>query len=188
MTTRLILKASTKLASGFGRPPTVFELANETSLSPLEIDACLLALNIRASLGKASNPFFSKEGGDLPNEDIYLVSQNLGPEDLFEAKEELRSTYRRVKEVLDCLTLLNLPKRYVPIFRMRYGLNENGEPQTLEAIGDQLATNKVQIHRILKNIWDKLKEAGIEGGEKWLLREVERIRDLEDLTNQVEPI
>lgn len=183
--TSLILKASSKLASTLGRVPTIVEVAKEASLLPHQVEECLQALKIRASLGNLAGFLSPGDEKESPEREIPPSSRNLGPDQLLEAKEELAMACARIRQLLSCLKVMSVSKRDLEVFRLRYGLGDSVETKTLEEIGERFGTHKVQIHRILKRVWEKLEEKGFEGGENWLGQELEKIHDLEDLTNQI---
>lgn len=186
--TKLILKASSKLASELGRAPTIVEVAKEASLLPYQVERCLLALKIRASLGNPAKLLGSGDDEESSWREIPSSSRNLGPDQLLEAKEELEIACTRIRQLLSCLKVMSVSKRDLEVFRMRYGLGDSVETQTLEEIGKRFGTHKVQVHRILNRVWEKLEKKGFKGGGNWLGQELEKIHDLEDLTDQIAEI
>jgi RNA polymerase primary sigma factor len=87
----------------------------------------------------------------------------LNPEHLALIKEELFFAHKKVRAVTRLVKIL-CSERDKEIFRLRYGLDEILEPQTLESIAEKFSLTRERIRQILDNkIWPKLKSMGVKG-------------------------
>jgi RNA polymerase primary sigma factor len=143
MTTRLI-KISRQLSQELGREPTVEEIAERMNVTPARVMEIIkisqepISLSTPVGEDKDSllGDFIEDEETRRPAES---VSQNL-------LREE-------IERVLETLT-----EREKKILKMRFGL-DNGDPRTLEMVGEEFEVTRERIRQIEAKALRKLKHS-----------------------------
>lgn len=181
-----LMRASQILLQQSGREPTPEEIAEAVSERVEKVKWALQHMRM------LTTPYLEELLGadqdeDTPGWEERVESPELGPEQLLIAKEELRLTCKRIKDVLSRVSSSDLwMKTWEHVFRMRYGLDGTLEPKTLEEIGQAIHRTRERVRQILQSFWDKLYRLGMRKvSDEWLLNEVDRIRQLEALTGEV---
>jgi RNA polymerase primary sigma factor len=132
-----------RLEPGLGRPATNEELAHASGLTLRHVEEALGVAEARVSLNQPVGDSDSGELGDL--------FADAGVEDPEEhAEGALRS--RAVREAL-----AELPDRERRILELRFGLD--GEPRSLEAIGQELGLTRERIRQLEKQALAKLTDS-----------------------------
>jgi RNA polymerase primary sigma factor len=121
-----------KLEPQLGRPPTHEELAKATGLSLTHVQEALDVPEARVSLNAPIGGEDDSEFGDL------------FADDTSDSPEEVAEDALRARAVRDALA--ELPERERRIVEMRFGLD--GEPRSLEAIGDELGLTRERIRQL----------------------------------------
>ncbi|MCM1981742.1 sigma-70 family RNA polymerase sigma factor [Lyngbya confervoides] len=134
-----------------GRNPSMAELAVASEMSPQELEMLMkqFAQTSCVSLDR-------RVSKDAETDLIHLIASD-GP-GTFEAIAQ-QGTQEFLGELLD-----QLPEREAVILRLRYGL-EDGEPQSLQAVGDQLGLSRERIRQL----------------EKKALAQLRRVQDVQQL-------
>ena len=120
-----------KLEPELGRAPTHEELAKSTGLSLTHVEEALGVAEARVSL----NAPVGEDDGELG--DLFADEDAENPEEL--AEDALRA--RAVRDAL-----AELPERERRIVELRFGLD--GEPRSLEAIGEELGLTRERIRQL----------------------------------------
>ena len=149
-----VQRAQNGLESRLGRRPTAAELADEVALTPARV-AEVLAMSTEAV--SISTPLSDEGEGELGDvmEDVTAISPldqamaNSVPEEL-----------ARLLAVLD--------EREREILRLRYGLDQ-GEPRTLEEVGERMHLTRERIRQIESRALCKLRHPSLETGARDLL-------------------
>ena len=147
-----IVRAERDLVAKLGRQPTDQEVAKAAKLPVKQVREVKSAARAVTSLDRPIGDDDSGSYGDLfaaehpPTEDE--VEINLRQETLHKA-------------------LLELPDRDRKVLRLRYGLDGDQEPLSLEAIGKQLGLTRERVRQIEANALETLS----------MLREVDSLRD-----------
>jgi RNA polymerase primary sigma factor len=137
------------LAEELDRPPTSREIADDLEISESEVDALLrlgssdLSLNDRVGAGRG--------GADGP-ELAELLEQGAVP--LVEEELLHRSVAGRVRHALE-----ELDRREREVVELRYGLDRDGEPRTLQEVGELLNLSRERIRQIESRAMDKLRRS-----------------------------
>ena len=135
------------LAAQLDRTPTTAEIASDLSISEADVEALQriggsdLSLNQHVGHGDAEG----SELGDLLEQD--------GIEDV---EHELihRAAAERVREALH-----DLDDKEREVVTLRFGLDRDGEPRTLQEIGDALGVSRERIRQIEARAKDKLRRS-----------------------------
>src|SRR4249919_1734341 len=125
-------RASRRLEVELGREPTKEELAEATGLPMQHIDEALGAAHASVSLNQTVSADDEGELGDL-------FADREAADPFEEAEESLRK--QGVRRALDAL-----PERERRILELRFGFD--GEPWTLEAIGNELDLTRERVRQL----------------------------------------
>ncbi len=137
-------RARNHLAQCFGRDPTVEEIAAELKLSPQKLVMVRRAINAYAVAGLGVG---GEEGRDL--EHLYgsaLVTN--APR-----RSSLLDDYDR--DQIDAILGTVLQERERVVIHLRFGLDD-GEPQTLEQIGERIGLTRERVRQIENKALRKL--------------------------------
>jgi RNA polymerase primary sigma factor len=125
-------RAARRLEVELGREPTKEELAEATGLPMQHVDEALGAAHASVSLNQTVGADDEGELGDL-------FADREAPDPFDEAEESLRR--QGVRKALDAL-----PERERRILELRFGFE--GEPWTLEAIGQELDLTRERVRQL----------------------------------------
>jgi RNA polymerase primary sigma factor len=125
--------AERKLLTELERTPTDEEIANESKLPLKQVREVRHAARAVTSLDK---PVGDEGGGSLG--DIVAVSEG-GPEQEVHISLERDAVHRAIAE---------LPRREQEVVKMRFGLNGDPDPQSLEQIGRHLGLTRERVRQI----------------------------------------
>jgi RNA polymerase primary sigma factor len=128
-----IARAERKLLTELERTPTDEEIAAESKLPLKQVREVRHAARAVASLDKPVG-----DEGDSSLGDIVAVSED-GPEQEVHVSLERDALHRAIAE---------LPKREQEVVKMRYGLDGDPDPQSLEQIGRHLGLTRERVRQI----------------------------------------
>ena len=128
-----IARAERKLVSELERTPTDEEIANESKLPLKQVRDVRHAARAVTSLDRPLG-----EAGDSSLGDLVAVSEG-GPEQEVHVSLEHDALRRAVAE---------LPTREQEVVKLRYGLNGDPDPQSLEQIGRHLGLTRERVRQI----------------------------------------
>jgi RNA polymerase primary sigma factor len=128
-----IARAERKLITKLGRPPTVEELAKATRLSAKHVTEVLKAPRTVTSLDKPIGSEGQATLGEL------FASEEARPEEEVEVSLREQALHRALKK---------LPEREREVIKMRYGLNGDVAPTSLEEIGRRLNLTRERVRQI----------------------------------------
>ncbi|MFL5930197.1 MAG: sigma-70 family RNA polymerase sigma factor [Gaiellaceae bacterium] len=128
-----IARAERKLVSELERTPTDEEIANESKLPLKQVREVRHAARAVTSLDRPLG-----EEGDSSFGDLVAVSEG-GPEQEVHVSLEHDALRRAVAE---------LPTREQEVVKLRYGLNGDPDPQSLEQIGRHLGLTRERVRQI----------------------------------------
>ena len=128
-----IARAERKLVSELERTPTDEEIANESKLPLKQVREVRHAARAVTSLDRPLG-----EDGDSSLGDLVAVSEG-GPEQEVHVSLEHDALRRAVAE---------LPTREQEVVKLRYGLNGDPDPQSLEQIGRHLGLTRERVRQI----------------------------------------
>jgi len=128
-----IARAERKLVSELERTPTDEEIANESKIPLKQVRDVRHAARAVTSLDRPLG-----EEGDSSLGDVVAVSEG-GPEQEVHVSLERDALHRAVAE---------LPGREQEVVKMRYGLNGDRDPQSLEQIGRHLGLTRERVRQI----------------------------------------
>ena len=128
-----IARAERKLLPELGRAPTDQELAKESKLPVKQVRDVRNAARAVTSLDK---PIGAE--GDSSLGDIVAVAEN-GPEQEVHVSLEQDALHRAVAE---------LPDREREVVKLRFGLNGDADPKSLEEIGQRLGVTRERVRQI----------------------------------------
>jgi len=135
------------LTEQLDRPPTSLELAEDLDISVADVDALRrigssdVSLNERVGRGDG-------DGAELAD----LLEQDVVPP----VDEELlhRSAAARVRAALG-----DLDEKEREVVELRFGLDRDGEPRTLQEVGDRLGLSRERIRQIESRAKEKLRRS-----------------------------
>lgn len=135
------------LAEQLDRAPTTTEIARDLSISESDVEALTrirgsdLSLNEHVGRGDSEG----SELGDLIQQDA-----------VEDVEHELihRAAAERIREALD-----DLDEKEREVVTLRFGLDRDGEPRTLQEIGDALGVSRERIRQIEARAKDKLRRS-----------------------------
>jgi RNA polymerase primary sigma factor len=135
-----IARAERDLAPQLGRPPTEEEVAKQAKLPLKHVREVRQAARAITSLDK---PIGEGEGalGDL------VAGEQAAPEEDLTVSLEQEVLRRAVAQ---------LPEREREVVKLRYGLNGDRDPASLEAIGRQLGITRERVRQIEANALEQL--------------------------------
>ena len=128
-----IARAERELTAKLERPPTDAEIAKQAKLSTKHVREVRAAARAVTSLDK---PLGDDDGGALGD---LFASEERAPE------EEVHVSLQ--EEVLH-RALAELPEREQNVLRLRYGLNGDSDPKSLEEIGRVLGLTRERVRQI----------------------------------------
>jgi RNA polymerase primary sigma factor len=128
-----IVRAERKLVAELERTPTDEEIARESKLPLKQVREVRHAARAVTSLDKPVG-----DEGDASLGDVVAVSEG-GPEQEVHLSLEHDALRRAVAE---------LPKREQEVVKMRYGLNGDPDPKSLEQIGRHLGLTRERVRQI----------------------------------------
>ncbi len=130
---RKIVAAHRKLAGRLGREPTPEEIAAATGLEPAQVNELAEAPRVVTSLDR------------LVGDEDETTLGALIPADTLDIGEEVHISLER-KQVREAVERMSEPSR--SIIRLRYGLDENCEPQSYAAIGRALSLGPDRVRQL----------------------------------------
>ena len=139
---RRIARAERELRAKLGRDPTDREVAEEAKLPLDQLNEVRRAARAVTSLDRPVG-----EDGNATYGDIVAKEQAPPPE------EEVRVTLGR--EALD-RALADLPDREREVVKLRYGLNGDGNPASLEEIGRRLGITRERVRQVEAKALERL--------------------------------
>jgi RNA polymerase primary sigma factor len=147
-----LARAERELVISLGRQPTDQELAKAAKLPLRQVREVKSAARAVTSLDRPIGEDDSGSYGDL------------FPADQVQTEEEVEVSLRQetLRKALDVL-----PARERTVLELRYGLNGDREPQSLESIGKELGITRERVRQIEANALETLS----------MLREVESLRE-----------
>jgi RNA polymerase primary sigma factor len=128
-----IARAERKLLPELGRPPTDEELAKESKLPVKQVREVRQAARAVTSLDKPMGADGDSTFGDI------VAIEGRGPEQEVHLSLEQDAVRRAVAE---------LPEREREVVRMRFGLDGDADPQSLEQIGRHLGLTRERVRQI----------------------------------------
>lgn len=137
-----------ELTDQLDRAPTTAEIAKDLHISEADVDAL-------RRIGSSDLSLNDHIGGDDPGDNRELgdlIEQHLVPP----ADEDLihQSAVERVREALG-----ELDEKEREIVSLRFGFDRDGEPRTLQEIGDALGLSRERIRQIEARAKDKLRRS-----------------------------
>jgi RNA polymerase primary sigma factor len=136
-----IARAERELAAQHGRPPTDEEVAKKTRLSVAQVRDVRKAPRAVTSLDK---PLGAENEGTLTE---LVPAEGAGPEEELDVslrEQALRSA------------LAELPERQREVLKLRYGLNGDENPKSLEEIGRRLGLTRERVRQIETSALEQL--------------------------------
>ena len=136
------------LAEHLDRAPTTSEIARDLSISEADVDALRRIGSSDVSLNEHVGVHDEGEGREL----VDLIEQHSVPpvdEDLIH-----RAAIDRVREALD-----ELDDKEREVVSLRFGFDRDGEPRTLQEIGDVLGLSRERIRQIETRAKEKLRRS-----------------------------
>ena len=145
-TIQRVKNVARQAAMELGRRPTVQELAAILQISTDKLSEVMAAMRTPVSL---HSPIGSEDEGTLEE----FISDTLrdGPDQ--EATDRLLR-----KDLLNFLDQALFPKEKVVVI-LRYGLDETGEPRTLEEVGEILDITRERVRQLESRALKKLRES-----------------------------
>ena len=137
---RRVRAASGEIAHATGETPTITELARATGMSELSVSRRLDAAGVSCSLDDPIG-----DGAALTWADVLVDVDSSSPED-----DARRSGARAI--VLSLVS--GLPDREAEVVRRRFGFE--GDPETLEEIGDRLGVTRERVRQLENQALRKL--------------------------------
>ena len=128
-----LARAERALTTNLGRPPTEEEIAKAAKLPLKQVREVRQAARAVTSLDR---PFGDEESGSLGD---VMAGESPGPEEEVTVSLSLDTLRRAVAE---------LPDRERDVVKMRYGLNGDIEPASLEEIGRRLGLTRERVRQI----------------------------------------
>jgi RNA polymerase primary sigma factor len=130
------------------RPPTVREIADDLAISEESVDALLRIGSSDVSLSERLGDRSEPDGPELGD----LIEQEAVPA----VEDELlhKAAAARVRAALG-----ELDQKEREIVELRYGLDRDGEPRTLQEVGDMLALSRERIRQIESRAKEKLRRS-----------------------------
>jgi RNA polymerase primary sigma factor len=128
-----ISRAERELIAKLERPPTDAEVADKAKLPIKQVREVRAAARAVASLDKPVGDDDSASFGDL------FASDEAGPDEQVEVELTERALHSAVAE---------LPEREQQILKLRYGLNGESDPKSLEEIGKILGITRERVRQL----------------------------------------
>jgi RNA polymerase primary sigma factor len=137
------------LAAQLERPPTSREIADDLSISEADVDALL-------RIGSSDLSLSDRVGAGRDEADALELGEMIEQAAVPPIEEELlhRAAADRVRAALD-----ELDEKEREIVELRFGLDRDGEPRTLQEVGDMLALSRERIRQIESRAKDKLRRS-----------------------------
>jgi RNA polymerase primary sigma factor len=136
------------LTEQLDRAPTTSEIARDLSISEADVDALRRIGSSDVSLNEHVGVHDEGEGRELAD----LLEQHMVPpvdEDLIH-----EAAVARIREALD-----ELDDKEREVVSLRFGLDRDGEPRTLQEIGDALGLSRERIRQIETRAKEKLRRS-----------------------------
>jgi RNA polymerase primary sigma factor len=137
---RKIARAERELIAKLGRAPTEEEVSKASKLPLKQVREVRQAARAVTSLDRAVGE------GDASYGDLF-AGDEAPPEELIQVSLE-QDVLRRAVE--------NLPEREQMVVKLRYGLNGDGSPQSLEEIGRKLGLTRERVRQVEARALERL--------------------------------
>jgi RNA polymerase primary sigma factor len=138
---RKIARAERELTAKLGRAPTEQEIAKAAKLPVKQLrevrEAARAVTSLDRPLGEQGETAF----GEL------VAGQDPGPEETLHVSLDEDTLYRAIRE---------LPERERIVVQLRYGLNGDSTPKSLEEIGRQLGLTRERVRQVEKDALARL--------------------------------
>jgi RNA polymerase primary sigma factor len=138
-----ISRAERELTAKLERPPTDEEIAKKTKLSLKHVREVRAAARAVTSLDKAVG-----EGGDTSFGDL-IAGEGAEPSEEVHVSFAEQAVRRAVN---------TLPEREREVVKLRYGMNGDRDPQSLEQIGKTLGLTRERVRQIESQALQRLAE------------------------------
>ena len=142
-------RVSERLAQELGREPSYDELAEESSLTPEQVETTLLAAREPVQLDELVG-----DEENRPRADLVADSES-------ELPEEAAARQLLVESI--SFLLGALPQREARIIRLRFGL-ENGETHSMSQIGQLMGYSRERIRQLQHAALSKLRQMQVDHG------------------------
>jgi RNA polymerase primary sigma factor len=136
-----IARAERRLLTKLGRPPTPEELAKETRLSVKHVNEVLAAPRAVTSLDKPIGDQADRTLGEV------VAGEGDRPEEEIEVSLREQALHRALRK---------LPEREQAVLKLRYGINGDVSPASLDEIGRQLNLTRERVRQIEMKALEKL--------------------------------
>jgi RNA polymerase primary sigma factor len=136
-----IARAERELAAALGRPPTDQEIAKKARLSVKQVVEVRRAPRAVTSLDK---PLGEENEGTLGE---LVPAEGVGPEEELDVSLREQALRKALSE---------LPDRERDVLKLRYGLNGDENPKSLEEIGRRLGLTRERVRQIETDALEKL--------------------------------
>ena len=134
-------RAERKLTTKLGRPPTIEELAKATRLSVKHVTEVMKAPRTVTSLDKPIGTEGDATLGEL------FASEEARPDEEVEVSLREQALHRALKK---------LPDREREVIKLRYGLDGDTDPTSLEEIGRRLNITRERVRQIEMSALERL--------------------------------
>jgi RNA polymerase primary sigma factor len=139
---RKMVRAERELRAKLGREPTDEEIAKATKLRLDQLREVRAAARAVTSLDRPVG-----EAGDTSFGDLVATENSAGPED----EVRVALGYEALQRAL-----ADLPDREREVVRLRYGLNGDSDPASLEEIGRRLGVTRERVRQIEAQALERL--------------------------------
>ena len=166
-----------------GREPTNEEIAQKAEFDTRLVErAQKYALLRIVSTDEAADADSQERKGFFARE--LLISEQLSPEDMTIAREQLVEYCNDIRTLLWTFTLLKgMKDRNIDIFKKRYGLYDNTfEGWTLEEISREHNLTRERVRQIVEKMWIRVAKHIPGASDAWLQTRIESIYSLETVT------
>jgi RNA polymerase primary sigma factor len=137
-----------ELSAELDRAPTTREIAEDLDISEADVDALF---QIGVSDVSLSERIGDADGGEGPELGDLIEQATVPP-----AEEELM--HRTLREQIRA-ALGDLDEKERAVMRLRFGLDGDGEPKTLQEVGDALHLSRERIRQIESRAKEKLRRS-----------------------------
>lgn len=176
-----VMAVSARLVQELGHEPLSDEIAARLECSVEKVEESLHRMKMTTVY---TDDLIMEDGEENHGQSLLNIvpSQNLTPEQIIMAREELRLSSQNIRQML--LKLKSLSSRDRTIFRLYYGLGNHLEGITYNEISKKFGITKQRVDQIIKKCLIRIRSTRADA-QAWLEGEIEKIKLLENITGEV---
>ncbi len=180
-----IKNATQEIVGRTGNQPTIQELIEHLGVPESAIKLAMFAKSHASSLDQET---LSDKAGSTFFRDRFADQTEFGTSTYVEVESELHAAEARMKEFMEVLeTHPKISPRNCSVFKVRYGLEDGGQPAPFRQVASEFTMSHERIRQIIEGVWIHLRRKRVAMTHAVLLQESVRLQGLREVIASVRP-